>query len=87
MSFINSIRILVALIGFIGALVAPAWLPMLCIVLLALRFSAVEAIALGFFMDMLWLPAGFPHALPLYTMASIIIVWGLEPLRLEFLRS
>lgn len=82
----SNFRLAIAVVGFLGALIAPAWVPMLCIVLLAVRFRAAEAIAIGFFMDMLWLPSAFPDALPLYTIASIIIVWGLEPLRLEFLR-
>ena len=66
---------------------------MLFIVLLALRFRATEALFIGLFTDMLWLAPGgveglgsFPHVLPLYTIAAIIIVWGLEPLRLEFMR-
>lgn len=81
----SNFRLAIAVIGFLSALIAPPWVPMICIVALSLRFRAAEAIAIGFFMDMLWLPAGFPEALPLYTIASIIIVWGLEPLRLEFL--
>lgn len=82
----DNLRLTLGILGFLAALIAPPWVPMLFIVLLALRFRAIEAIAIGFFVDMLWLPAGFPHALPLYTIASIIIVWGLEPLRLEFMR-
>ena len=85
-SSINSVRALIGTVGFLGVMIAPPWVPMLCIVLLSLRFSAVEAVLLGFLMDMMWLPEVFPHGLPLYTIASIIIVWGLEPLRLEFLR-
>ncbi len=82
----NNFRLAIAAIGFLGALIAPPWVPMLCVVVLALRFRAAEAVLIGFFMDMLWIPAGLPAMLPLYTIASIIIVWGLEPLRLEFLR-
>ena len=83
---IHSIRPVLAVIGFAGALLAPPWLPMLVIVVLSLRFRALEAIAIGFFTDMLWQAGGLTDALPLYTIAAIIIVWGLEPLRLEFLR-
>ncbi len=85
-SFAASLRVLLGGIGFWGALFAPPWVPVLCIVLLSLRTSAPEAIILGFMMDMLWLPTVGFSSLPLFTIASIIIVWGLEPLRHEFLR-
>lgn len=86
MSLTASARVVLAIVGFWGALFAPPWVPVLCIVLLSLRFSAPEAIVLGFMMDMLWLPSLGLSSLPLFTIASIIIVWGLEPLRHEFLR-
>ena len=86
-------RLALGVLGFLSALIAPSWAPMLFIVILSLRFRAIEALAIGFFTDMLWLaPSGveglgsISHALPLYTIAAVIIVWGLEPLRLEFLR-
>ncbi len=82
----NNFRLAIAAIGFIGGFIAPPWIPMLCIVVLALRFRATEAIVLGLLIDVLWLPAGFPAALPVYTILAVVIVWGLEPLRLEFLR-
>jgi hypothetical protein len=41
---------------------------------------------LGVFMDLLWLsPGGGFHGLPLFTVFAIVVVWGLEPLRVEFL--
>lgn len=82
----NNFRLAIAVIGFLGAIIAPPWVPLLCIIALSLRFRALEAIGIGFFMDMLWLPTAIPGSWPLFTIASIIIVWGLEPLRLEFLR-
>ena len=83
---INNLRPVLAAVGFAGAFMASPWVPMLAIVLLSLRFRAIEAIVIGFYTDMLWQAGGFPNVLPLYTIAAIIIVWGLEPLRLEFLR-
>jgi len=79
-------RIVVAVIGFAGALWAPWFVPAICIFLLALRFRAWEAIALGVFMDLLWLsPESLFHGLPLFTIGSILVVWAFEPLRSEFL--
>lgn len=85
-SFASSARVLIGIVGFWGVLFAPSWVPMLCIVLLSLRWSAPECVILGFLVDMLWLPSIGLSSLPLFTIASIIIVWGLEPLRHEFLR-
>lgn len=82
----SNLRPALAILGFLSALIAPPWVPMLFIVLLALRFRAIEALFIGLFTDMLWLSSGVPDALPLYTIAAVIIVWGLEPLRLEFMR-
>jgi hypothetical protein len=54
--------------------------------LLAFRFRAWEVMVLGMFIDFLWLPGGtFIAPLPLFTIAGLILVWGLEPLRSEFL--
>lgn len=78
-------RILIALIGFFGAIWLPWYVPAICIFLLALRFRAWEAIALGVFMDLLWLPPGSLFGLPIFTIGAIVVVWVLEPLRSELL--
>jgi hypothetical protein len=54
--------------------------------ILAVRFRAWEVLAVGALVDLLWLPAGLTP-LPLFTLAALILVWGLEPLRNEFLLS
>ncbi len=80
-------RIALAAIGFIGALVAPPWLPLACIVLLAIRYRAWEVIFIGLLLDLAWQPMGMPlSTLPVYTFLSIAIVWLFEPLRVQFLR-
>ncbi len=80
------LRIAIAVVGFIGAIFWVWYIPAICIVLLALRFRAWEAIALGVFMDLLWLAPGTGfHELPLFTIFAIIVVWALEPIRAEFL--
>lgn len=78
----TALRIVVAAIGFLGAIFAPWWVPATCIVLLSIRFRAWEAVLLGLLMDLLWLPAG---GLPLFTAFAIVVVWIFEPLRSEFL--
>lgn len=84
----KELRIILAFIGFIGVIFLPPWVPLVCIVLLALRFRAWEAILIGAFMDFAWLPSGtLIHSLPLFSIAALLIVWGFEPLRAQFLVS
>jgi hypothetical protein len=83
---IKSFRIILGTIGFIGVLFLPPWVPVVCIVLLSLRFRAWEAILLGAFIDITWLPSvASLHSLPLFSIAALLIVWGFEPLRAQFL--
>ncbi len=82
------LRIAIALLGLISVYVFPTWVPIVCIIVLALRYRAWEAILIGALIDLTWLPAvSLSHALPLYTILSIIVVWGFEPLRQQFLLS
>jgi hypothetical protein len=80
------LRVLIALSGFWGAVVSPAWVPATCIVLLALRFPSWEALLIGLTVDFLWLPANSFH-LPFFTIFAILVVWAMEPVRSQFLLS
>lgn len=83
-----SIRITLVLVGLIGLIIGPWLLTLISIILLSLRYAAWEALFLGLLMDLLWHPSGqLFHALPLFTIGSIAIVWGLEPLRRQLLSS
>ena len=80
------LRITIAVIGFISVFVLPTWVPVVCIIVLALRYRAWEAILIGALIDMTWLPSlSLSHSLPLYTILGVIVVWGFEPLRQQFL--
>lgn len=80
-------RIFLAAVGYGSALIGVPWLTALCIVLLAARYRAWEAILLGLFVDFLWLPVEFTTiTFPYFTLASLVVVWIFEPLRLQFLR-
>ncbi len=81
----NLVRIAIGAIGFVSALFAPPWVPLIAMVLIALRFRAWEVPLMGVFMDLLWLPGSFFYPIPLFSIAAIVLVWGLEPLRNEFL--
>ncbi len=79
-------RTSLTLLGVVAAVFFSPWVTALCIVLLAVRYRAVEAIVLGMLLDMLWLPHDTTLTmLPMCTLISLLVVWGFEPLRLEFL--
>lgn len=76
-----------ALTGFLAVIFAPPWLTILCMGLLAFRYPAWEILFIGLLTDFLWMPQGFLSPLPIFTITALILVWGLEPLRKEFLFS
>ena len=80
------VRPSLVIIGILGAIFAPPWVPLICMVLLAFRYMAWEVLIMGMMVDFLWLPLG-SHMLPLFTVAGLILAWGIQPLRKEFLFS
>ena len=73
------LRVGIATVGFLSAFVAPWWVPMLAIILLAFRFRAWEALLIGLLVDLLWLPTGSPLPPgPFFTIVSIAILLGVE---------
>lgn len=79
------LRGVLVVIAYVGAVMLPYWVPLMCLVLLSLRFRAWEAIGVGLLMDFLWVPASASVPLPVFTVITIIILWMFEPLRSEFL--
>lgn len=80
-------RFTLSALGYLSALVGVPWLTALCIIALALRYRAWEAILLGIFMDFLWLPMDVSlYTFPYFTLGALFIVWAFEPLRMQFLR-
>lgn len=76
---------MLAVVGVFGALFAPPAVPLLAIVILAIRYPAWEVLGIGLLVDFLWLPEVSLYAPPLFTIAALALVWGFEPLRREFL--
>jgi len=89
----NSIRIILWIVGFVGAVFMAAWVPLIAMGLLALRWRAWEALVIGLWADFLWFAPNRIEglsdlsffSLPLFTLSALVLVWGLEPLRREFL--
>ena len=86
MSFLlkNKVRLFLFFTGILSTVFAPPWVPLALIAIAALRYAAWEVLLIGLFADLVWLPAT-PASLPLFTIASLVLVWGFEPLRREFL--
>ncbi len=81
----NTVRVCVAVVGILGAIFAPWWVPLICMTLLSLRYAAWEVPFTGLLMDLLWLPSSGHFALPLFTLFGIGIVWLAIPLRRQLL--
>jgi len=80
----NKVRVSLFFLGVIAVVFTPPWVPLIVMVAAALRYAAWEVLLIGLFADLVWLPA-LPVSLPLFTIASLVLVWGFEPLRREFL--
>ncbi len=83
----NNVRFLLSALGLIGAITLPPWVPLLAMAILAFHAAPWEVIVIGFLVDLVWLPieSGTITSLPLFTLAGLVLAWGLEPLRSEFL--
>lgn len=80
--FMRNLRIVLAVIGFLAAILFNPWVAALAIIALAFLWRAWEALFLGLCIDLLWAPVGH---VPIFTIGAILIVWVLEPIRKEFL--
>lgn len=83
-----NMRIAIAVIGFLTVMIGPWWIPLICMVLLCIRWSAPEAVVLGLLMDFVWQGSALAsswHTWPIFTLIGIALLWGFEPLRRRFL--
>jgi hypothetical protein len=80
----NNMRLSLVIAGLFSAFFAPWWVTVFFMIALSVRYRAWEVLVLGLLMECLWLPAGFGH-LPVFMLASILIVWIFEPLRDQLL--
>ena len=80
-------RTALAICGILSAIFAPPWATIIIMALLAFCYPAFEVLLMGLLVDFLWMPPGFLHPLPIFTISAFALVWGLEPLRKEFLFS
>ncbi|MEK9154399.1 MAG: hypothetical protein AAB798_02925 [Patescibacteria group bacterium] len=79
----NKMRLGLFLLGMLGVIFVP-WIAFIIMSVSAFRYTAWEVLLIGLYADFVWLPA-VPISFPLFTIASMIMVWGFEPLRREFL--
>ncbi len=80
------VRVALIVAAIAGALCAPLWVPLSCMLALSVRYRAVEVPFIGLCVDLLWLPSvGWAHPLPLFTILGVALLWLFEPLRRELL--
>lgn len=80
----TKIRSALGIVGIAGAFFLPWWVPLVCMIALALRYPAWEVLVIGLVMDMLWLP-GEGLEWPVFLITGIALVWICAPLRQQFL--
>ena len=73
-------RIFLSLLCLASIFLTPWWFTLLLMLGTSLRYRAEEIMFYGLLMDFIWIPLGFTH-IPMFTIAAIVIVWVLEPLR------
>jgi hypothetical protein len=79
-------RLLLFILALISVLFLPSWLFVVCVAISAFRYRAWEMLFLGLSLDFAWLgTVSLLHSLPFFTIVSLILLWGLEPLRKELL--
>lgn len=81
----GSIRLVLGALGIVGTVFAPPWVPFCIMIFLAVCFPAWEVLVIGLIVDLLWIPESLLHTIPLFTVAGLVMMWGFEPLRREFL--
>lgn len=79
----SNVRLALDVLALVFALFGPWWLPLLCMILLSLRFPAWEVPVLGLFMDFLWMPS--TTFFPYYTLAGIALLILSAPIRRQLL--
>jgi hypothetical protein len=82
-----SLRIMLLSLGIISAVALSPWVTAVCIVVLSVRYRALEAILLGALLDTLWLPTeALSLYIPICTISACILVLGFTQLRSAFIR-
>lgn len=87
MSSLNKTRALLTGALIVSALIAPWYVSIIPMIVLALRWRAWEIVAVGLLIDLLWMPAPLTivSALPLATCFAFFLVIVFEPLRRNLL--
>ncbi len=90
MSYPSKLRVTLNILLVASVLFAPPWAVAIVAVFFAARYRAWEVVIAGMCMDLLWLPHSLDLSvsldnIPAATLLSILLVFGLEPLRRQLL--
>lgn len=78
-------RILFSIVTLFSALFMPVWVFVFLSLGLSVRYRAWEVVGIAFIVDCVYLSAGGIFNIPFFaTCIAVILVWGLEPLRNQF---
>ena len=78
-------RPILAILGFLGVVLFPAWVVICIMILLSLRYRAGEIALMGLSMDFVWQNSALYAGIPLFLIASLVILWACEPIRYALL--
>lgn len=81
----STVRLLLDAVALCGVVWLPWWVAVAAMIAISILWRAWEVPLIGLSMDLMWLPGGFFHPLPFFTLLGIALAWGFEPLRSRFL--
>lgn len=80
-----SVRTSLAILAVCTLILGPYWIAAIIAVALSVRYEAYEVFGLGLLADFLFVPMFGGVFVPVATLATLILVWGLSPVRRELL--
>ena len=81
----SATRVVILGAGIAGAIALHSGVAFAAIILLAVRYSAPEAVLLGLLFDLLSTPGPFSAHLPLGTIIAVVALVAMEPVRKELI--
>lgn len=81
----TSLRMIVALVALVATIYGAAGIVLVSIIAGTVIFASWEIVLIALLFDLTWTPALSLHSLPWYTLLSLALLWGTEPVRREFL--
>lgn len=86
LSHILNARVLLSSATLILGVFGLPWLALMCTIALCLRYRAWEIVAIGMYLDLLWLPNGVSvESPPIATIVACVLLLSLEMFRRQLM--